>query len=75
MAEPLPFDDTPWGIEFIEGANSNPWKHQWMVHTDDGAGLTLAVFEFADHAEAFVERCGPEGSSTEWRSQVRPGVR
>jgi hypothetical protein len=54
--------DTCWGIEFIEGPNGNYWKNQWRVATDDGNGTTIAMFEFYEHARAFVARCGPGGS-------------
>lgn len=65
-----PFDSEPWGIVFMPGAGGNYWWNQWAVLTDRGEGNQLALFEFSSHAEAFVERCGPEGSSTEWGEAV-----
>ncbi len=64
-AATLCFGDTPWGIRLVEA--EHPMGNQWIVCTDGGEGMTLAVFEFPDHAEAFVERCGPEGSTTAWQ--------
>jgi hypothetical protein len=61
-----PLNDTCWGIVFEESSDGNYWKNQWHVFTDDGNGSLIATFEFSDHAVAFVERCGPKGSRTDW---------
>lgn len=58
-------DDAAWGIEFMPGEEGNYWRNQWRVGRENGEGSTIAVFEFEDHAAAFVERCGPDARKTD----------
>lgn len=53
-------DPEPWGVEFLPSPDGNYWQNRWRVGRENGEGATLALFEFEEHAEAFVKAFGPK---------------
>lgn len=53
-------DPEPWGVVYVGGLDGNFWQNRWHVNRERGEGQNIAVFEFEEHAEAFVAACGPK---------------